>query len=120
MLIKHHTDLHSSSILCKILDVILTKESDKLCSSNLQFCFKPGASTSLCTIMVWETISYYVNNGSNVYSLMLDASKAFDHVNYCKVFRNLLESAREKTFVLYIVGCTSICMLTKSIGSDGN
>ncbi len=57
-----------SIILCKILDVvILTKESDNLCSSNLQFSFKPGASTSLCTSLVQETISYYVNNGSNVY-----------------------------------------------------
>ncbi len=72
--------------------MILTKESDNRCSSNLQFNFNPGASTSLCTIMVQETISYYVNNGSNVYSLMLDASKAFDCVNYCKLFRILLEN----------------------------
>ncbi len=106
-----------SSTLCKILDfVILTKESDNLCSSNLQFRFKPGASTSLCTRMVQETISYYVNNGSNVYGLMLDASKAFDYVNYSKLFRILLE----KTFVLYIVSCSSICMLAKCLWSDGN
>ncbi len=87
-----HRAIILSSILCKILDVvILTKESDNLCCSNLQFSFKPGASTSLCTSMVQETISYYVNNGSNVYSLMLDASKAFDIVNYCQLFRILLE-----------------------------
>ena len=71
--------------------VILTKESGNLCSSNLQFSFKSGASTSMCTSMIQETISYYVNNDSNVYGLMLDASKAFDHVNYCKLFRILLE-----------------------------
>ncbi len=76
-----------SSILCKLLDVIvMTKEKDNLCTSNLQFGFKPGfkpgASTTLCTGMVQETISYYVNNESNVYGLLLDASKAFDHVNY--------------------------------------
>ncbi len=71
--------------------MILTKESDTLCSINLQFSFKPGASTSLCTSMAQETISYYVNNGSNIYGLMLDASKAFDHVNYCKLFRILRE-----------------------------
>ncbi len=41
--------------------------------------------------MVQETISYYVHNGSNVYGLMLDASKAFDRVNYCKLFRILLD-----------------------------
>ncbi len=75
-----------SSILCNILDVvILNKESDNLSSSNLQFSFKPSASTSLCTSMVQEIISYYVNNGSNVYGLMLDASKTFDHVNYCTI-----------------------------------
>ena len=38
-----------------------------------------------------ETISYYNANGSNVYALMLDASKAFDRVNYCKLFRVLLK-----------------------------
>ncbi len=76
-----------SSILCKLLDVIiLTKEEAHLCTSNLQFSFKQGSSTSLCTAMVQETISYYVHNASNVYGLMLDASKAFDHVNYCKLF----------------------------------
>ncbi len=38
-----------SSVLCKILDVvILTKESDNLCSSNLEFSFKPSASLSTC------------------------------------------------------------------------
>ncbi len=40
---------------------------------------------------VQETISYYVNNEINVYSLMLDASQAFDHVNYSKLFRTLLD-----------------------------
>ncbi len=35
--------------------------------------------------------NYIIHNGSNVYGLMLDASKAFDHVNYCKLFRILLD-----------------------------
>ncbi len=75
----------SSVILCKHLDVvILTKECDNLCSRNLKFCFKSGASTSLCTNMARETISYYLNNGSNVYSLMLDANKAFaSYLEFC-------------------------------------
>ena len=37
-----------------------------------------------------ETISYYNANGSNVYALMLDASKAFDRVKFSKLFRILL------------------------------
>ncbi len=66
------------------------KEKDNLFTSNLQHSCKPGAVTTLCTGMVQETISYYVNNESNVYCLLLDASKAFDHVNYCTLFRTVL------------------------------
>ncbi len=87
-----------SSILCKLLDVvILIKEKGSLCTSDLQYGFKQGSSTSLCTAIEQETISYYVHNGSNVYGLMVDASKAFDGVNYCKLF------------VLYIVDYFLIC-----------
>ena len=81
-----------SSIFGKLLDfIILVKEEKHLCTSDLQFSFKKGASTTLCTSMMQETTSYYVHNGTNVYGLLLDASKAFDRVNYCKLFRILLD-----------------------------
>ncbi len=80
-----------SNILCKLLDVvILTKEKCSLCTSDLQYVFKQGSSTSLCTAMV-QTIPYYVHTGSNANGLILHASKAFDCVNYCKLFRILLD-----------------------------
>ncbi len=41
--------------------------------------------------MLQETISYYVHNGTNVYGLLLDANKAFDQVNYCKLFHILID-----------------------------
>ncbi len=41
--------------------------------------------------MLQETISYYVHNGANVYGLLLDANKAFDQVNYCKLFHILID-----------------------------
>ena len=43
----------------------------------------------MCTMVLKESISYYVNNGSSVYCTFLDASKAFDRVEYCKLFREL-------------------------------
>ena len=80
------------SILGKLLDtMILSKERDRLVTSDLQFGYKSGSSTTLCTSMVMETVSYFVSNGSNVYGLMLDASKAFDRVSYCKLFRLLID-----------------------------
>ena len=38
-----------------------------------------------------ETVNYYNFNKSNVFVLMLDDSKAFDRVNYCTLFRELLK-----------------------------
>jgi len=81
-----------NSILCKILDlVILKKESHALYSCDQQFGFKAGVSTTHCTFVLQETISFYNYNHTNVYTLLLDASKAFDRVMYTKLFEKLLE-----------------------------
>ena len=89
---KNYRALTISSLLGKILDnIILNMESTKLCTNDLQFSFKANCSTTMCTTMIRETISYFVNKDSNVYGLVLDATKAFDRINYCKLFRILLE-----------------------------
>ena len=41
--------------------------------------------------MVKETISYYVNNGSTVRGLLLDAYKAFDRVHYYMELKHLID-----------------------------
>ena len=51
-------------------------------SSPLQFGFKAGSSTTLCTGMVKNVVSRYINNGSCVLGCFLDASKAFD-MTFC-------------------------------------
>jgi hypothetical protein len=78
--------------LCKVIDLwILSKCSHLLNSSNMQYAFKPKHSTVMCTTMVKEIISYYNNNQSDVYACLVDASKAFDKVNYGKLFQLLLD-----------------------------
>ena len=80
-----------SSLLGKLLDlIIIFKEGEKLETDNLQFGYKKGLSTTMCTSILRETVSYYNNRGTSVYGLMLDATKAFDRVNYCKLFKILL------------------------------
>ena len=81
-----------SSIIGKTLDwVILLKEKNSLNSSDLQFGFKEGSSTTQCTYVLLETVNYFNYHGSNVYALLLDATKAFDRVHYCKLFKELIK-----------------------------
>ena len=81
-----------SSTFSKILDwVILIKEEMTLCSSDPQFGFKKGTCTTQCTFSMLETIGHYNFMKSNAFVLILDTSKAFDRVNYCKLFRELLK-----------------------------
>ena len=55
----------------------------------LQFGFKPHSSTTICTSLLRDTIEYYNEHGSSCYLLLLNASKAFDLVEYVKLFRTL-------------------------------
>ena len=73
--------------LSKLLEtIILKQQDDALKTSDLQFGFKAKSSTTMCTFMVLETIAHYRRSGSNVHVMLLDASKAFDRVNYIKLF----------------------------------
>ncbi len=102
------------SLVFHVTFYMLTKESDNLCSSNLQFSFKPGALTSLCTSMVQETISYYVNNGSNVYVLCWMIAK---HLTVL-ITVSYLKCCCGKQHLSF-VGCSSIYMFAKYIGQTG-
>ena len=44
-----------------------------------------------CTLTVQEVISYFLRNGSDVYTCLLDFSKAFDKVNFVKLFQKLIK-----------------------------
>ena len=69
--------------MAKIFDwVILNTNTDKCCTSDLQYGFKAKSSTTQCTFALMETVNYYKKNNSDVYTLLLDASQAFDKVNY--------------------------------------
>ena len=74
------------NVIGKLLDIIiLQKYHCVLDSCELQFGFKDNSSTNMCTYMVKETVQYYSSNGNKqVYGAVLDATKAFDRVNYCK------------------------------------
>ena len=65
--------------------------NDKMSTSAYQFGYKENFSTSLCSFLVSETIQYYKSNGSDVYMVLLDCSKAFDKIQHTKLFKTLIE-----------------------------
>ncbi len=73
-----------SSVMGKLLDhIIMRKCKDVFTTSHYQFGFKKSHST----LVVNETIQYYINNNSHIYATLLDASRAFDRVEYVKLFQ---------------------------------
>ena len=79
-----------SSILGKIFDSIVMKEQyASLITDDLQFGFKENSSTIICTQFLIETIEYYNSNNTDCFMLLLDASKAFDRIEYSTLFNNL-------------------------------
>ena len=61
------------SMLEKVRELVIMKtEAGNLFSNDLQFGFKGGLSTILCTSMIQETVPYFNHEGSNVNGLLLD------------------------------------------------
>jgi len=76
----------------KIFESILLQHVSSSSDSDVyQFGFKAGHSTGLCTNLLKNVVKYYTDNGSHVFACFMDFSKAFDKVNYWKLFNKLLD-----------------------------
>ena len=77
--------------LSKVLERCILMYSKHFATSDLQFGFKPGFSTDLCSGVLKNVVSTYIHKGSPVYSCFLDASKAFDRVDHSVLLKLLLK-----------------------------
>ena len=81
-----------TTVFSKIFEIIvLNKYGHLLSTQSNQFGFKKGHSTEMCVFVLKSIIEYYTSLSSPVFICFLDASKAFDRIEHCKLFDKLLE-----------------------------
>jgi exonuclease III len=92
-----------SNAITKIFESVLTpKVTCRNDDDSYQFGFKSGHSTGLCTNTMKKTIDYYTGLGSYVFVCFVDFSKAFDKVNYWKLFNKLLDDDIDSSIVSFL------------------
>ena len=92
-----------------------------LCTSDLQFGFKPDIYTTMCTAVYMETVNYYTCRNTDVCSCLLDASSAFDKVHYGKLFKLLLKRKLPLLIVRLWLNCYThqqVCVSWESYKSS--
>ena len=92
-----------SSILGKLLDSIIIQDQHvSLNTDDLQFGFKENTSSIKCTQLLIETVEYSNSNNTDCFMFFLDASKAFDRIEYVRLFE-LLRDSNMCTIVLRLI-----------------
>ena len=92
------------TILAKLFETVILNTNRHIFQCyDQQFGFKTGSSTTMCNFVVKETIEYYNSNESVVFALMLDASKAFDRVDYVILFRKLIKKGMNPLILRFLL-----------------
>ena len=80
-----------SSCFAKMVEsIVLEILKGKIFISDHQFGFRERHSTDVCCDVLKKVVSHYPNNNSYVFLTFLDMSRAFDYINYWKLFLRLL------------------------------
>ena len=89
---KNYRGITLCTSIAKLIDIVMIMRYNELLNtSDMQFAFKKNHSTVMCSTVLKETINYYLNNGSEVYTCFIDATKAFDRVRHDKLFQLLID-----------------------------
>ena len=68
-------------------------------SDDLQFGFKKGLGCSNAIFLFQETIEYFLSRGSSIFVAALDFQKAFDRINFFKLFTSLIKSGLPRSVI---------------------
>ena len=101
--VDNYRGISLSNSINKVFDYVnIELYQNTVVSSDMQFAYKSQHSTALCSVVYLETLQYYRQNCSHVYSCLLDASKAFDRIHYGKLF-NILISRKLPAFIIRVL-----------------
>jgi hypothetical protein len=89
---NNYRAITSSNACTKILEsAMMNKVTNQHDADKYQFGFRKGHSTGQCTSVLKNVVDYYTTRGSHVFTCFIDFRKAFDRVNYWKLFNKLLD-----------------------------
>ena len=98
--------------------IIIKRYYDQLMSNDLKFSFKAKHSTVMCTATLKEIASHYNAKGSQVFMCMLDATKAFDKVDFVKQFELLMRRDIPGVFLRLILDLHTYAKDLKQHGTE--
>ena len=84
-------------------NIILHYIKDCLYTSDNQFSYKANSSTDMAVFTLKAVIDHYITSSSPVYLCFLDASKAFDRVNYWCLFKKLYNRNVPVVYIRFLI-----------------
>ena len=83
--------------------ILLFRLQDYLHTCDNQFSFKSHHATDMCVFVLKSVVDFYTSSSSPMYLCFLDASKAFDRVNYWGLFDKLLARNIPLVYVRFLM-----------------
>ena len=88
---NNYRSIALSSLILKIFDwIIILLFGETLGLDDLQFSYQKNCSTTMCTWMVIESISYFTRNVSDIFTCAMNMTKAFAMVQHSLMFKKLI------------------------------
>ena len=131
---RNYRPIELATIVSKMFEsVLLFKCAEYLSTSDNQFGIKSSHSTDLCIYTLNEFIDYYKSRGTTVYITFLDASKAFDRIDYWLLFNKIIKKgvplfiikllvfwySRQRMFVRWGNTCSTSFCVTNGVKQGG-
>lgn len=88
--LNNYRPISLATILSKILERILYPQlSNNIRLNDAQFGFRSNSSTDFAIFTLKNSIKYYLDRNTTIYACFLDLSRAFDTINYNKLWEKL-------------------------------